>query len=381
MSTWVNCHNKYEYWFAGISSVPRRKKIHLRTIVSCAEEIYRMEAGQTASLLWLTERERAGLVKCQGVSEAQLEEQYRYCLHEGIQLVLWQDAEYPRRLRQIYNPPYGLYYRGKLPEEERKAAAVVGARNCSFYGKSMAESIGFHLAGQGISLISGMAAGIDGASHRGALQAGGDTYGVLGCGVDVCYPASHRELYESLTEQGGVLSEYPPHTQPLAMFFPQRNRIISGLSDVVIVVEAKEKSGSLITADFALEQGKEIYAVPGRVGDTMSQGTNRLISQGAGIFLSIEDFQKEMNLFAGFAEFSVKKKKLLLEKSERLVYSCLDLSAKNLDELMAETGLSLRELMKNLESLREKGCILELYKNYYGRREPDSGLTGDRLTE
>lgn len=374
-------HDKFEYWFAGISAISGKKKIHLRTIASCAEEIYRMKARQTAAFSWMTERERASLAQSQESSEAELEVQYEYCMEQNIQLVLWQDEKYPRRLRQIYNPPYGLYYRGELPREERRAAAVVGARNCSLYGKNMAESIGFHLAGQGVSLISGMAVGIDGASHRGALRAGGNTYAVLGCGIDVCYPASHRKLYESLVEHGGVLSEYPPHTQPLSMFFPQRNRVISGLSDVVIVVEAKEKSGSLITADFALEQGKEIYAVPGRVDDVMSRGTNRLIHQGAGIFLSVEDFQKEMNIFSNFAEFPVKKNKLSLEKTERLVYSCLDLSPKNLDELMTETELSLQELMKNLESLREKGCILELYKNYYSRRETASDLTGGEKQE
>lgn len=143
-------------------------------------------------------------------------------------------------------------------------------------------------------MISGMAAGIDGASHQGALQAKGKTYGVLGCGVDVCYPARHQKLYEAIPSQGGILSEYPPHTKPLALYFPQRNRLISGLSDGVIVVEAKEKSGALITADFALEQGREVYAVPGRLGDALSQGTNQLIRQkGQEFFCLWRTFRKK----------------------------------------------------------------------------------------
>ncbi len=206
-------------------------------------------------------------------------------------------------------------------------------------------------------------------SQKAVLQETGRTYGILGCGADVCYPAAHRELYEELVKQGGIISEYPPRTRPRAMFFPQRNRLISGFSDGVIVVEAREKSGALITADFALEQGREVYAVPGRISDPLSQGANRLIRQGAGIFLSTEDFLEEMDIFTAFLKASDKKPKLSLEKSERLVYSCLDLSPKNLDMLLAESMFSLPELMEILESLREKGCILEVYHNYYIRSE------------
>ncbi|MCI8482735.1 MAG: DNA-protecting protein DprA [Lachnospiraceae bacterium] len=361
-------HNKYEYWFAGISCIPGRKKISLRSLFSCAEEIYQKSENGVHSAACLTEKERESLDRSRNISETELEGTWKYCVEHGIHLVLWEDLEYPKRLRKIYNPPYGLYYLGKLPEETEPAIAVVGARSCSVYGRKTAESIGFSLAEQGIAVISGMAAGIDGASHQGALQAQGTTYGVLGCGVDFCYPARHRELYETLVQQGGIISEYPPKTQPLPAFFPQRNRLISGLSDGVIVVEAKERSGSLITADFALEQGREVYAVPGRVGDLLSQGTNRLIQQGAGIFLSSEDFQKEMNFFADSVEPSVKKPKLSLEKSERLVYSCLDFTPKSLDEIMEETAFSFLEVVENLESLREKGCILEMYKNRYIRQ-------------
>lgn len=386
MNEKYNCHNKYEYWLAGLVTIPGRKKIRLNALVSDAEELYRMKEDQIKQLSFLTEREKAAIAAGQSISDLKLEQELEYCIQNHIGLILWQDMKYPRRLRNIYDPPYGLYYRGNFPAEEESAVGVVGARNCSSYGRQTAEHIGFYLAKAGVSVISGMALGIDGAAHQGALKAfssvfaenfttedvrlkvrqfAGKTYGILGCGVDVCYPAKHQELYERLIAQGGIISEYPPHTKPLAVQFPRRNRLISGLSDSMIVVEARERSGSLITADFALEQGKDIYAVPGRVTDALSQGTNRLIRQGAGVFLGVGDFLKEMDIFADSIETSSNFQKLSLEKLERLVYSCLDLTPRNLDELMTETGLTLGELMETLESLREKDCVLEVYKNYF----------------
>ncbi len=152
------------------------------------------------------------------------------------------------------------------------------------------------LAQNRMDIISGMAMGIDADAHSGALEENGDTYAVLGCGVDVCYPKRNRYLYEKMQDRGGILSEYPPGTPPLPGYFPQRNRIIAGLADYVIVMEARKKSGSLITADYAMEQGKEVYALPGRVTDALSEGTNHLIQQGAGIFVSVEDFLQELQL-------------------------------------------------------------------------------------
>lgn len=397
----AGCPDRYEFWLSALTSLSGRKKIHMKRIVPAAEEIYRMEPEELQRRCGLTEKEKGAVAAGQNVTEAELDETAAYCSENGIKLICFGDRRYPSRLEHICNPPYGLFFRGGFPRASAPSIAVVGARNCSAYGKKAAEQIGFELARRGISVISGMALGIDGAGHLGALwalksqktalqetdmrrdadrsagsaaqrialQKTGRTYGILGCGADICYPARHRELYEELIKQGGVISEYPPHTRPRAMFFPQRNRLISGLCDGVIVVEAREKSGALITADFALEQGKEVYAVPGRISDPLSQGTNRLIRQGAGIFLSAEDFLKEMDIFTAFKKASDKKPKLSLEKSERLVYSCLDLSPKNLDMLLTETMISFPELMENLESLREKGCILEVYHNYYIRSE------------
>lgn len=201
---------------------------------------------------------------------------------------------YPERLKNISGAPEELYVLGRLPEEDRLSVAVIGARDCSEYGKYVAREIGAVLGSNNISVVSGMARGIDGISQEAALNAGGNSFAVLGCGVDVCYPEANRQLYERLKISGGILSEYPPGSPALAWHFPPRNRIVSGLADVVAVIEARVKSGTLITVDMALEQGREVYAAPGRMTDRLSDGCNRLIKQGAGILLSPEEFLREL---------------------------------------------------------------------------------------
>lgn len=371
MSTKMEAYNKYEYWLAGIVSLPGRKKIYLKSLFGEAERLYHAPKEALEQITVLTEREKEGIMAAQNKTEEQLEKELAYCQRKGIMLAVWQEAVYPVRLEHIYNPPYGLFYRGKFPDGGQKAVSVVGARNCTCYGKTVAQQVGKELAAAGVLVVSGMAAGIDGAAQRGALCGGGSTLGVLGCGVDICYPSSNRELYERLAADGCVISEYPPRTRPLALNFPQRNRIISGLSDVVLVVEAREKSGSLITADFALEQGKDIYAVPGRISDLSSGGTNRLIQQGAGIYLNMENFLEAMHIFSKTEENSCKKQKISLENLERLVYSCLDLTPRNLESIWAETGLDLGVLMDTLGTLQEMGVVSEIYKNYFIRSDID----------
>lgn len=205
-----------------------------------------------------------------------------------------QEKDYPERLRTIADPPKEIYVLGRLPEAELPTVAVIGARDCSEYGKYVASGLGAVLGRGGIQVVSGMARGIDGIGQEAALDAGGSSFAVLGCGVDVCYPAGNRRLYDKLKRSGGILSEYPPGTPPHAWHFPPRNRIVSGLADVVVVVEARMKSGTLITVDMALEQGREVYVVPGRVTDPLSAGCNRLLKLGAGILLDEEEFMEEV---------------------------------------------------------------------------------------
>lgn len=211
-----------------------------------------------------------------------LEEEYHSLGEKQIGLVLQEEEGFPQKLLEIPDPPYGLFYKGKLPEQKQPSVAVIGARECSEYGRFVAEELGRYLGSQGIQVISGMARGIDGISQQAALLAGGTSYGVLGCGVDICYPSQNRKLYEELIQKGGLLSTYAPGTKALPAYFPPRNRIVSGLADALIVIEARQKSGTLITVDMALEQGKDVYVVPGRITDRLSDGCNRLLTQGAG---------------------------------------------------------------------------------------------------
>lgn len=292
-----------------------------------------------------------------------------------IRLITLDDAEYPERLKQIYDRPVCLYLKGKLPDEHCPAVAVVGARTCSEYGRQTAYEIGRQLSRAGVNVISGLARGIDSAGHAGALKEDGYTLGVLAGGVDVCYPRENIALYEQMENMGGILSEYPPGMEPLPRHFPLRNRIISGMSDVVTVVEARERSGSLITADMALEQNRTVMAVPGRLGDRLSEGCNKLIKQGAGIVCSVQDILEELNYekFIRYPQNSIsdapdnKKIMNLLAREEEMVYSCLDLTPKNLNIIIEETGLELSVVTEALVGLQCKGAIREISRGYYVR--------------
>lgn len=214
-------------------------------------------------------------------------------LKNGIKLVSLDERMYPDKLKEIKDPPPVLFYKGKLPKKGLPSAAVVGARECTPYGANVAKRLGEILAESDISVISGMARGIDSIAQTAAVSSGGYSCALLGGGVDIIYPKQSEDLYEKLCATGGIISEFPPKTAPLPKYFAMRNRLISGLSDVVCVVEAKEKSGTLITVDCALDQGREVYSVPGRITDKTSQGTNELIKQGAGVITDLSAFVEE----------------------------------------------------------------------------------------
>ena len=277
---------------------------------------------------------------------------------------------YPARLKELPGMPKQLYYIGSFPDDAKPTAAIVGARLCSPYGRIQAFNYGKFLSEHGVQVISGMAAGIDAEGHKGALEGGTPTFAVLGNGVDICYPSSSRGIYRRIPEKnGGIISEYEPGTKGRAYYFPARNRIISGLADLVLVVEAKEKSGSLITAACALEQGKMVYAIPGAVNDALSRGCHKLIYDGAGIAYSPEILLDEWGL-------SVKKKTNLSEKSKLglatdldLVYSCLDLRPKNLDHIIRKTGFSPAKTAGILAQLVLMGLVRETGRQNYIKLE------------
>ncbi len=313
MNEMENKDHKYLCWLAGIKGMGRKKKFSLMRAAG-ETNLFSMESDRTmqeknpgaaAGVLYTaSEKELRFLWGEAGANTSGSYEEWQALLNArrqepdrveeelvraGIGFVSALEKGFPEKLREIPDPPFGIYYKGSMPSEEEPAAAIIGARLASGYGREQARRFGRSIGARGISVISGMARGIDGIAQKAALDAGGKSYAVLGCGVDICYPEENRELYERLQQQGGVLSEYPPGMLPIARLFPPRNRIISGLSDLVLVIEARKKSGTLITVDMALEQGREVYALPGRVSDALSDGCNRLIRQGAGPATCPED--------------------------------------------------------------------------------------------
>lgn len=230
---------------------------------------------------------------------ADFEREYERMRKNEIKFIRYNDVDYPKKLKNIKSAPYALFVKGSIIKEEIPSVAIIGSRECSEYGRLVAEYFGDRLARNKVNVISGMAIGIDGISQNACVDAGGSSFGVLGCGVDVIYPPSNRKLYGKLTDKAGssgVISEYAPRTQSCARNFPPRNRIISGLSDVVIVVEARAKSGTLITVDMALEQGKVIMVVPGRITDPLSAGCLRLMKEGALPALCVEDVLEQLDI-------------------------------------------------------------------------------------
>ncbi|HLF01434.1 MAG TPA: DNA-processing protein DprA [Anaerolineales bacterium] len=284
----------------------------------------------------------------------------------GFKALCWDDADYPRRLREIDNPPPVLFLRGALTEADDWAVAIVGTRRATLYGKEAARELAAALASAGVTIVSGFARGIDAAAHVAALEAGGRTIAVLGSGLDKLYPPEHATLGERIlaTEAGGALvSDYPLGTPPDAANFPPRNRIISGLSLGTIVVEAGEDSGALITAEFAMEQGREVFAVPGNIFNRSSRGPNKLIQQGAKIVLSAEDVLEELNLKMAAQHAEARAQLPLFDGADETEKSLLThLSAEPLhaDELSVLTSLPIATVSSALAMMELKGMARQV---------------------
>lgn len=296
--------DKYIYWLDCIEGLGSGSKRNLLEAFGGGREVYRAPENM---LQYILESKKLGLF-LEARKNRNPESAYEDLLKKEICFCSYFDEEFPEKLRVIPDIPFMIYYRGKLPEQEIPAVAIIGARECSQYGEFIARELGEKLGNQGIQVISGMAKGIDGISQMKALEAGGASYAVLGCGVDVCYPKSNEKLYKKLLEKGGILSTYPPGTAPQARLFPARNRIVSGLSDVLVVIEARRRSGTSITVEMALEQGKDIFAVPGRITDRLSDGCNKMIKEGAHVLLSPEDFLLDLQELLPFKMAELKLK-------------------------------------------------------------------------
>ena len=281
---------KYWIWLASLPGLTNRSRLQLLSHFSSPEDVYYADPEEAMA---------AGLSREQAekIGQRSLEQTNRIlsdCTRQELFVLTMADAAYPARLRNIFDPPILLYGRGALPLfDEEAAVAVVGTRSATPYGIHNAEELSYQMAKNGALVISGLARGIDAAAHRGALRAGGLTAAVLGCGVDVVYPESNRRLYGDVAAAGVLLSEYPPGAEPEAWHFPARNRIISGLSVAALVVEAPQRSGALITAHTALDQGRDVFAVPGPIDAPESWGCNQLIRSGAGLVTCADDLLSE----------------------------------------------------------------------------------------
>lgn len=365
-----DCDMPYELWLCSFPDISNRQLIKLAEICGGAQGTYYagtdkwnqvLKEKQVESLKQFTERWKP-------------QEEYEKLKAKGIRLVTLGDDLYPKRLREIPDPPYGLFVKGSLPEEGDPTVAVIGARDCSPYGSFVAERLGEELGRHGITVVSGMARGIDGISQQAALDTGGRSCGVLGCGVDICYPKENRKLYDRLWSQGCLVSSYPPGTPAMARNFPPRNRIVSGLADAVVVVEAREKSGTLITVDMALEQGREVYTVPGRITDRLSDGCNRLIRQGAVPLLNPQELIRELyglqeqkctdhrRTKSKRAEETVGSSNAAAGLSQELmaIYGTLELNPLTVEEIRAKLPGSILETDINLNTCLIRLCLENL---------------------
>ncbi len=302
---------KYWIWLATLPGMSNRLKLSLlEHFDNDPENIFYAEKGE---YLLVEEMTRQAAAALDNKSLAAADRVLGDCERLGLRIITIRDTDYPGRLQNIFDPPVLLYVRGRMPQfDDEVAIAMVGTRRPSPYGLEMSEKLAFQLAGLGAVVVSGLAAGGDAAAHRGALRAGGFTVGVIGGGHDIVYPRESRYLYEDLAVRGAILSEYPPGTEHMGSHFPVRNRIISGLCLATVVVEAPEGSGTLITADRALEQGRDVFALPGQVGDWHCTGSNLLLRDGAGVVTSAWDI---LSHYAG--QFPHKIRNLRMEEPKR----------------------------------------------------------------
>jgi DNA processing protein len=284
----------------------------------------------------------------------------------GITVVTLGDGKYPQLLREVPAPPSVIYYKGTLLDDDLKAVGMVGTRRCTAYGRQIAATMAEEFAHAGVTVVSGLALGIDGQAHRGALAGGGRTIAVLGSGVDQIYPSSHRDLARQIAENGAVLSDYPPGTKPDARNFPPRNRIIAGLSKGVVVVEAPKRSGALITVDFAADYGREVFCVPGNVQSELSAGCHAVIRDGGRLVTSAADVLDDLGM-AVPKPGAAKQQAFPMTDEERHIFNYIRWEPQHIDELAAAAGYSASQAGALLTLLELKGAVRDAGGQQYVR--------------
>ncbi|MCG8500284.1 MAG: DNA-processing protein DprA [Firmicutes bacterium] len=363
---------KYWLWLTNVKGMGNVKVYRLLKHFKTPKEIWLADQNALKGIARLSNEDIRHL---NDKSLKKAEEIMQNMKASNIRAVTMQDAEYPERLKHIYSAPAVLYIRGQLKRQDLASVAIVGSRRASHYGRKVAEKLAYQLAERGITVVSGMARGIDTSAHKGALKTGQRSIAVLGCGVDIVYPKENREMMAYIAKSGAVLSEYCPGTPPNPQNFPARNRIISGLSLGTVVVEAGERSGSLITADFALEQGRDVFAVPGNIDSYASIGANNLIKQGAKLVSCVEDILEELpeqvagdaainNMELSHTNNSSKDigylKDMDLSSEEEEVIKYLSSEPLHIDALCIQSGYNVQKLNAVLTLLEMRGIVNQL---------------------
>ncbi|MCL2708612.1 MAG: DNA-processing protein DprA [Defluviitaleaceae bacterium] len=349
----------YMLWLSSLGGLSSRKQNLLLETFGAAREIFDAKAETLASVEGMSERNVSLVTENRSLDR--IESLLAVMGKKGVAYVSRFHDNYPAPLKQIPDPPAGLFYCGALPAANRPCVGIIGSRRCTEYGLTAARMFAKPLAGEGVVVVSGMARGIDGMAHKGAIEGGGTTVAVLGCGADVCYPAEHASLRDDIIKNGCVLSEYPPGTEPFQGNFPARNRIISGLCKVLLVVEAAKKSGTLITVGQANDQGRDIMAVPGSILNKFSEGTNQLIRDGAHTATCFEDVLDLLGIVrAKDPEKAAKPASDSLAPDEKIVYDCVNFEPAAFESLAAKTGIQAQALHYACTMLELKGFIRKL---------------------
>lgn len=351
----------YWYWLCGKVLLPIKRQKELMDVFIHPKELYKINPEIIKECLTELEYQRF----LDSRDETQIKKDYESMMQKEIRFITVKEAAYPNRLRKIYDAPYGIFQKGQPYEEKELSIAIVGSRYPTTYGLEITKMFAKELAKAGVQIISGLAKGIDGAAHRAVVDEKGQAVGVLGCGIDLIYPKQNFQLFYDMYENQTVISEYPPGSEPLKWHFPERNRIISGLSDGILVTEAKERSGSLITVDCGLDQNKEVFAVPGMITEKHSRGCHGLIKQGAKLVENIDDILTEFSEFTGFSRKFPNLQAKSLAMAEKRVYDMLSLKPKHIDEIVSTSKYSYEEVIKALFQLEAKGYIKQTHQNLY----------------
>jgi DNA processing protein len=340
------------------------------------ERVFRASAQELQQVEGLGPALARRIVSC-CQDERMLKSELTLAKQHGVEILTLEDAAYPKLLRTIHDPPLALYIRGTLTPADEVAVGIVGSRRASLYGLQSAEQLSYDLALRGISVVSGLARGIDASAHRGALKASGRTLAILGNGLSSVYPIEHEPLAKQITQHGALISEYPMSMRPWPHNFPRRNRIISGLSLGVVIVEAANRSGALITADCALEQGREVFAVPGPMTAITSQGTHQLVKQGARLVTSANDIVEELHLAPEAAKTSARMSEegsaahtVALPKLEERVFACVRRhKPRDIDMIASDSGLATSEVAALLLQLELKRLVQQRPGKQFVRSE------------